>query len=943
MMMMANIDDDALIQEFITESQEHLCNIEPDLLAMESQAPEVDQHIVNSIFRAIHSIKGAAGFFGFENLKNVSHVMESVLMRMRDKALTPQSYIVEPLLIGVDRLREMLEDVSQSEQLDCADLTAELQHYTQHNTPYHRTNVGELNASTALATELTPASTANTLNASNGSLASPPLDFQIDIEQAQKAIKVGQYLFLLTLNAGKDLFDRHRSYLDVETTAKSLGTFLGSNVPEADHEAPPETIQLLTATVLEQDLLAGAYDVAPEAIQSYTLELTSNVQNQVNPLKEGLLQVELPAAPLTPSVTALEASSASSSTNTTPSKPSEAKATAGTGSNEAGAETIRVRVDLLNKLMDFAGELVLTRNQLMRTVGNTVEVDQNELGIGRIVQSIDVVTSSLQEHIMQTRMQPIESVFRRFPRVVRDLANQLGKKITLEMVGQEVELDKSILESLSDPLTHMIRNCCDHGIETPNERQANGKAAAGTIRLYAYHEGGQINLEIKDDGKGIDTQRVGNKAISLGLITQAQFDAMSHQERLNLIFHPGLSTAEKVSDVSGRGVGMDVVRANIEKMGGHIHLQSTFGQGSTITLQLPLTLAIIPSLVVGCGNYRFAIPQVNLLELVRIRADEIHTKIERAGRANVLRLRGQLLPLLKLSDVLQLEPSIFKHPETGQLQENQRSSIGDVRFEDPAQVEQLPDVKRQHPNSDYNVLVLRLGNNQYGLIVDNVFDTEEIVVKPLSKYIKGCKCFSGTTIMGDGSVAMICDVAGIANYAKLHFSEVKAEEDRRKALAAKRLEQSDLESNSNRFKEAVILFSNHENEQFALPLHSVLRLEKIQLNELEVVGNREFVTYRGASLPLIRLEDYLSVRSADSQATEAFMIVPNVAGGKAGIYASKILDTLEVEVQLDTHLIGETQVQGSAVINDHLTVFLNVNELLQSAGVWLEAEDYLAV
>ncbi|MFM7390737.1 MAG: chemotaxis protein CheA [Vampirovibrionales bacterium] len=942
MMMMASIDDDALIQEFITESQEHLCNIEPDLLAMESQAPEVDQHIVNSIFRAIHSIKGAAGFFGFENLKKVSHVMESVLMRMRDKELTPQSYIVEPLLIGVDRLREMLDDVSQSETLDCTALSAELHYYTLHDTQYQATGTTLSTTTTPTGSIATPTVT-NTQNEPSTISNHLALGFEVDLTQAQKAKNSGQHFFLLTLNAGKDLFDRHREYLDVETTAKSLGTFLGSNVPAADHDTPPETIQLLTATVLEQDLLAGAYDVAPEAIQSYTLDLASNTSTLADKLKEGTLQVALPAAPFTPSVTVVEQSNTPASTTNTAKAPEAKAPPAGGANSDAGAETIRVRVDLLNKLMDFAGELVLTRNQLMRTVGNTVEVDQNELGIGRIVQSIDVVTSSLQEHIMQTRMQPIEAVSRRFPRVVRDLANQLGKKITFEMVGQEVELDKSILESLSDPLTHMIRNCCDHGIETPNERQANGKAAAGTIRLYAYHEGGQINLEIKDDGKGIDTQRVGNKAISLGLITQAQFDAMSHQERLNLIFHPGLSTAEKVSDVSGRGVGMDVVRANIEKMGGHIHLQSTFGQGSTITLQLPLTLAIIPSLVVGCSNYRFAIPQVNLLELVRIRADEIHTKIERAGRANVLRLRGQLLPLLKLSDVLQLEPSIFKHPETGQLQVNQRSSIGDVRFEDPAQVEQLPDVKRQHPNSDYNVLVLRLGNNQYGLIVDKVFDTEEIVVKPLSKYIKGCKCFSGTTIMGDGSVAMICDVAGIANYAKLHFSEVKAEEDRRKALAAKRLEQSELESNGNRFKEAVILFSNHENEQFALPLHSVLRLEKIQLNELEVVGSREFVNYRGASLPLIRLEDYLSVRSADSQATEAFMIVPNVAGGKAGIYASKILDTLEVELQLDTHLIGETQVQGSAVINDHLTVFLNVNELLQSAGVWLEAEDYLAV
>ena len=930
MMMNASFDDESLIQEFITESQEHLSDIEPDLLELEAQAPSVDQEIVNKIFRAIHSIKGAAGFFGFERLKNLSHVMESVLMRIRDKQLTPESYIVEPLLVGVDLLRDMVEDIQNSETVDCDALVPELDHYLKESTKYERGKpAGKGKASKATATQATatPETTATgTTNNAEG------LPFTVADGVLQQYKNQGQSFFKLSISAEKHLFASHRTFNQFVDLLKSCGSFLGSNVTVEEADAPPEEIIALIGTVLEQDLLAGAFDVPAETITPYDSNVQANSASVVEKVTTGKAKIEVAAV--------------ASAAVTTPATPEKKEATpapaiAGAkaaGSADAAVETIRVRVDLLNKLMDFAGELVLSRNQLIRATSQE-NAEQDKEGFNRIVQSIDTVTSYLQEHIMQTRMQPIEAVFRKFPRVVRDLAGQLGKKINLEMIGQDVELDKTILESLSDPLTNMIRNCCDHGIETPEVRQANGKVPQGTIVLHAYHEGGQINLSIKDNGNGIDTARVGKKAISSGVITQAEFDAMTHQERLNLIFHAGLSTAEKLSDVSGRGVGMDVVRSNIERLGGHIHLESTLGQGSTITLQLPLTLAIIPSLVVGLQHHRFAIPQVNLLELVRIKANEIHQKIERCGRASVFRLRGKLLPLVKLADVLQLD-KLYIDPSSGNAKTDRRASIEDARFQDPVAIEQIPEIKRTAPISDYNILVLRVGANQYGLIVDEVFDTEEIVVKPLSSYIKNCKCFSGTTIMGDGKVAMICDVGGIVTQGKLNFGEIEAEEARRKDVEAKRQEMASLSTSKTNHgeRQAVILFSNHPEERFALPLSSLLRLEKIEIKKIEVVGSREFINYRGESLPLIRLEDHLSVRPSPSDAEIAYMIVPKHGGGKAGIYATNILDTIETNVVLDSHLVADSQVIGSAIIQDHLTLFLNTEVLLESAGIWLEEE-----
>jgi two-component system chemotaxis sensor kinase CheA len=891
---MSEHQDDSLLQDFLSESAEHLESIEPDLLALEKQAPRVSQEIVNRIFRAIHSIKGASGFFGFERLKQVSHFMESVLMRVRDGVLIPHPHVVEPLLMGVDLLNVMVEDIHRSESLDTSALEDALTHYTKADTPYQ---TGSITFALPKPDHHTDESRASR----NMNKIAPSISVESD--RVEKAKRIGQFVYVAELNTNLHLFEMNRSYNDFISNIESIGTILASTVSELESDAPPANFHVLFSTVLEKDLVLHALAIEEQQLGDYEVpimdEVISTSQTDAHFYNETPeIKVEV------------------SSTSTT----------------EVSYDTLRVRVDLLNTLMDFAGELVLARNQLMRAVHLDKQLRTKNESFAMVLDSINTVTNQLQDHIMQTRMQPIENVFRRFPRIVRDLSKQLNKKIQLQMIGQDVELDKSILEGLSDPLMHMIRNACDHGIESPEKRKEAGKSPSGTITLHAFHEAGQIHLRIEDDGKGIDTDALGRKAIANGVMSQAEFDDLSHQEKLNLIFHAGLSTAEAVTDLSGRGVGMDVVRSNIETLGGHVYLESTLGKGSAVVLQLPLTLAIIPCLVVGVGEERFAVPRVNLLELVRVKANEVHQRIERIGEASVLRLRGNWLPLVKLEDVLNL-----KKPNEA------RCNIEDTRFNDPVAIEQIPEIRRQAPESDYTLLVLSVGINQYGLIVDEAYDIEDIVVKPLSTLIKNVRAFSGTTIMGDGSVAMICDVVGIASQSELDFSGVQTEQLRRQELAKQRSGTStvdgfEFDATGNLLaplleKQSVLLFQNNPQEPFAVPLAEVLRLEYIKAKNIESVGTREFVRVHNETISIIRLEQYLNVRPSNQEDENGYLILPLAGKGKVGIWVADIIDSLEVDYRLDTDLIEEPCLYGSALIQERVTLLLHMNALLKRAGV----------
>ena len=483
----------------------------------------------------------------------------------------------------------------------------------------------------------------------------------------------------------------------------------------------------------------------------------------------------------------------------------------------ASESTIRVDVGLLDQLMNLVGELVLARNQILQFTKRT-----EETGLVTAGQRLNLIASELQESVMKTRMQPINSVWSRFPRTVRDVALSCGKQVRIQMQGQETELDKTLIEAIKDPMTHLVRNAVDHGIEQPEARRAAGKDPEGVLLLRAFHEGGQVNIEVSDDGAGLNLQRVVQKAVQKGLVTADQAARLSEREASNLVFLPGLSTAEKVTNVSGRGVGMDVVRTNIERIGGTVDLHSTPGKGTIIKVKIPLTLAIVPALIVSSGGQPYAIPQVSLLELVGLDGDQASRGVEMIHGVPVYRLRGRLLPLVHLKQVLKT----------------------DLAATAPGGVS-----PKERGGERVNIVVLQADGRKFGLVVDEISDTEEIVVKPLGKHLKNINVYAGATIMGDGKVALILDVLGLAQsssiVAEMH-ARARAEQEQ------VRTEDSDLQK--------LVLFSGLAGSRMAVPLNMLARLENIPGKDVERSGNQWVTQYRGQILPLIRISHALEER-----------------------------------------------------------------------------------
>jgi two-component system chemotaxis sensor kinase CheA len=654
------------------------------------------------------------------------------------------------------------------------------------------------------------------------------------------------------------------------------------------------TCHYLFATVLEPDLIGSALDISNEQIEVIAPEL--------------LLQ----APKAEPNDSRPQSPSESGSAGAL-SQPVEKE-------KIAVPETIRVNVGLLDTLINLAGELVLGRNQLRQILDATVDTNPR---LRTVIQNVNLVTSEMQAHILQMRMQPVKNILNRLHRLVRDLSDQLSKEVELITEGGEVDLDKSILEGLIDPLVHIIRNCVDHGIETAAERIAKGKPAKGQIRLRATHEGGQVNITIADDGRGMDTGAVVEKAVSQGILSPDEARKMDESDKITLIFLPGFSTAKTVTNVSGRGVGMDVVKTNVVRFGGHVDIDSVPGAGTTIRIRIPLTLAIISSLIVGTANQRFAIPQVNVKELVCIRVEDKRHRIEKVGDAAVLRLREKLLPLVRLADAVGLNRT-FTHPVTGKGLPDRRTRIADRREnrEDRKnEAARTADRRRRHEGDVY-VVVLRVVGNTFGLIVDELFDIEEIVVKPLSDHIRDCRCFAGSTIMGDGRVAMILDVQGIASSAKLLFAEFKSKQLRRQASET-------LRQKSAAPRHSALIFKSAREEHFALPLSSISRLEKIAPESVERVGNHEFITYCGNVLPLIRLDAFLPVRPLPASAGELYVIIPKSPDLAVGILISQVVDTVELAVDMDRSADTPRGFRGSAVVDGKITMFLDMEELLK--------------
>ena len=561
-------------------------------------------------------------------------------------------------------------------------------------------------------------------------------------------------------------------------------------------------------------------------------------------------------------------------------QPQSSEKPAAEASEKLAGHSIRVSVDTLDRLMTTVSELVLTRNQLLEIVRRYEESDFKVP-----LQRLSNVTAELQEGVMKTRMQPIGNAWQKLPRIVRDLCAELGKEIELEMHGAETELDRQVLELVRDPLTHLVRNCADHGIESPAARLAAGKPRVGTIRLSACHQGGHIIIEIADDGRGLDAARIKAKAIETGLASEADLVGKSDGEIYNFIFAPGFSTAAQVTSISGRGVGMDVVRSNIEQIGGTVELKSAAGAGTSFIIKIPLTLAIVSALIVEAAGERFAIPQLSVLELVRAGGTGEH-RIERIKDTPVLRLRNQLLPLFYLKDVFRLD-----------------DSERDGGF----------------------VVVIQVGNQVFGAVVDGVLHTEEIVIKPMSSKLRHIAVFSGTTILGDGSVIMIIDPNGVAQALGRAAQAAQAE--------APELKQGEAAVADDIV--SLLVFRAGSLQLKAVPLSLVTRLEEIDCRRIEISDGRYLVQYRDQLMPLVRINAEAGLKTEGAQP----ILVFSDRGRSMGLVVDEIVDI--VEDKLDIEVVSNRPgVLGYAVVKGNTTEILDVAHFLpQAFEDWFRRRD----
>ncbi len=947
--------DQELFVEFVDEALSHLQSIELNILSLETDAGNTA--IINSIFRPFHTIKGVSGFLGLTEINKLCHDAENLLDDARKGKLEITGPVSDVVLQTVDLLKEMIPLCRSSD-----DPPAAIKPYAE--------RVEEFLVLIA--------------QAKSGASAPP-------VAPAPSGKPLGE-IMVESETITPDNLDEAIS--TQEEHGGSLGTILIT-----DHDVKPiEVAQALRSQQAAKDEPTGALE-----------------------------------------------------------------APTGTAS-----ENIRVRTSLLDQLMNLTGELVLGRNQLLRTLsGMSEEVH----GLNSILHNVDRVTSEVQEAVMQTRMQPLAGLFSRFHRVIRDLSRSMNKKISFSVSGETVELDKTLIEALTDPLTHLIRNCADHGIEPPEKRVAAGKPETGRITLKAFHEGGKVHVTVADDGAGVDIARIKEKAVESSLITREKAMQMSDREALRLLFAPGFSTAQQVTGVSGRGVGMDVVLSNIEGIGGTVEISSELGKGTTFLLDLPLTLAIVPALIVSVGGQRFAIPQTNLVELVHLEGETVKESIQQVRGSEVYSLRGELLPLMRLDEVLNLERQEEAGGEDGQMshyalktaarpkpeEAEEKSKLNlyeklgggptirkvveefysriladgelapvfekvdmhglkrhqalfisqalggpkqydgrdmtaahadlnisseqfdrvgghladtlaalGVEEEDAAQImgtvgslkEQV--VSGAAPAQDgaspqdaaqgaaggeqaqslteelraglegqqqasqqraLSIVVMSTSYKQYGLIVDSVYDTEEIVVKPLSNLLKDVGVFAGATLMGDGRAALILDMTGLVKAAGVQVEEEGG---------ADSFMREEAEVSRDAESQTILLFSINPEEQMAVPLTLISRLETVRVSDIRTSINGKVIPYRDRLLPLAFLEEHVEIGKPPPDRETAKILVFEIEH-TVGLVVSEIIDSVEIPVNLDDTSIAKRGFSGVGIVSGNPTAFLDIYQVIEMA------------
>ncbi|MDM8515170.1 chemotaxis protein CheW [Desulfobacterales bacterium HSG16] len=847
-----------LKEDFLDEAREHVESVDRDLVKLETQSVNPDLELIAKIFRGVHSIKGAAGFLGYTGIVELTHSMETLLHMMRKLDIRPESEVIDALLTGNDILQSMLDDIETSNSMDIGRILKRIGSFIN--------SVGNVETRKKMASSVVLTDTMGN-----------DIDFAVSEFKLENILSDYTHLYLLKFNLHEIEKKKGIKALSLIRNLLNKGMFVDTKIEtgalnfDLDFSDTPLMYFALYATDLETGLIEematlDSNDILeiskPEKTNAISDSYLKKISKDPHDEIKDTLSDQKPIVPET----------------------------------RGHSDTVRIRVHLLDQLMKIAGEMVLVRNNLLT-------MTKSDQTYQKISQQLNMVTTELQETVMETRMQPVENLFSKLPRIVRDLSVKLNRRIEIETSGSEVELDKTILEALTDPLTHLIRNACDHGIEAPDIRKKIGKPATGYIHVHAFHEAGQIHIQINDDGKGMDTAVIKSKAIYAGLKTEEDVSAMNDKDIINLILLPGFSTVDNISDISGRGVGMDVVKTGVERIGGSIEIESCPGKGTMVYLRIPLTLAIIPCMIVEVASLRYAIPQINIKELLCLYNEEVYTRIECAGNQEVFRLRDRLLPIVRLNEVLKQAVSFT---------EEARSDIAKVYGERAERAIKSNDF----PVKMLNFAVVKIGKKRYGLVVDHIIGVEEIVVNPMHQALKELNIYSGTTIMGDGSVTLILNVEGLAEHAGVRFNLHEGKVDETVNIIDE--------------KQTVLLFTNGPHEQFAIPLPMIRRVEEIKLSAIEKVGTREFINIDGISTLILRLDQYLNV-SPCSDHEQMRLLLPRHIRRPFGILTSAVVDTASADTDLNVKSYMEKGLLGTAIIRNRMTLFIDIYCLIELA------------
>lgn len=845
---------DDLLKEFLTETSENLAVLDVELVRLEQNPNDMD--LLGNIFRLVHTVKGTCGFLGLSRLESVAHAGENVLGKVRDGEIEVGAEAVSLILECLDRIRIVmtgLEAAGSEPAGDDSDLIRRLNAFAESGGVSSAAPAAAVPAAAPAASvsALAAAESSATIYEQIGGMGTIDATVEVFFSRATGDLRVKQVFDGASID---HLQGQMRDYL-----AKLCGG------PDSSAKS----------VLVERNMNDAQFDAACGHMQAALNQL--EVSAALSARVMGMIFATRDDATGGAAAPAVAVAASETVTAAEPvAKPKAAAKKEGSSEESVANQTIRVNVELLENLMTMVSELVLTRNQVLQILRK-----QKDSEFAAPLQRLNHVTSELQEGVMKTRMQPIGNAWAKLPRLVRDLSHELKKKIDLVMIGQDTELDRQVLEMIKDPLTHMVRNSGDHGLETPEERRRIGKPETGKITLNAYHEGGHIVIEISDDGKGLPMEKIKAKIIANNLATESELDSMSDQQIQQFIFKAGFSTAAAVTSVSGRGVGMDVVKTNIEKIGGTVELRSVEGKGATFSIKIPLTLAIVSALVVECAGERFAIPQISVVELVRATANG-ELRVEKIKDTPVLRLRNKLLPLVSLREKLELS-------EGKETNEN-----------------------------DTFIVVTQVGTYNFGIMVDRVFDTEEIVVKPVAPILRHIPMFSGNTILGDGSVIMILDPNGIAEASgQMGISDG----DSADAKSAKSRAHDDEQV-------PLLLFRTGSGVPMAVPLALVARLEEIERKTIERSNDRWVVQYRGQLMPLIPMSAGQEMDGAKEGRQPVLVFADR--DHSMGLMVDEIVDIVEAKLNVDLAAEQPGRI-GSAIIAGQATEIVDAGYYLSQA------------